>query len=143
MIEGWRPYWARTFWAELLPTEGFSGGIYVVYGARHDRCKKCDGQGGTREDGVCMYCEGRGYNISTGRWLYPVLARVLKTYRCEDVKEGDVLRIAPQAFNTSPFLDPVRSPYPLVVMSEQSSWAVVEGFDEAAQAIVVPDAIPA
>jgi hypothetical protein len=62
------------------------------------------------------------------RALYPVLARVLVTHECREVKPGDVVRFTAMNFEDAETYDGRT----FAVMYEKCMMAVIEGFDEAA-----------
>ena len=66
-----------------------------------------------------------GIYVAYSDRLYPVLGRVLRTYECLDVSEGDVVHFRPMAYDWV-HLDDGRS---FCVMNERAVDAILEGFD--------------
>jgi len=73
-----------------------------------------------------------GLFVAYPEGLYPVLGRVLRTNECRWVREGDVVRFPPLAYQYVERADGRSG----TLMDERVVLAVIEGFDEAAQAFL-------
>jgi hypothetical protein len=108
--------WPQTAIVDILKPTGFGvGGLYVDHNAGTRNVKVHDSELGD-------------YDVDVAHEYYPILARVLVTHQCREVKPGDVVRFAPMNHRDSER----PSGQTVIVMHEKSMMAVVEGFDEAA-----------
>lgn len=118
---------------------GFTAsGIYVTFDIDQGTCRNCKGTGIDQEvlrkaklinpfievRTPCWYCNGAG-KVTVGG-LPPVLGRVLKTFACREVREGDVVRFQYYTYNDVDLTDG-RS---FAVMSEKVAFAIIDGWDE-------------
>lgn len=120
-IRDWRPMWPGQALCDLIKSAGFgAAGLYA------------DPDAGTRivhtSDTDASVGDNGEYDAEVSHAYYPTLARVLVTYRCREVKAGDVVRITAMCYEDAD-LEDGRS---FKVIAERTMLAVIEGFDEAA-----------
>ncbi len=119
-IAEWRPLWPGQALCEMIAPAGFAeGGLYADHNAGTRKVHNSDSDTTVGEDGE--------YDVEVAHEYYPVLARVLVTYRCREVRPGDVVRITAMNYEEVD-LEDGRS---FKVIAEKTMLAVIEGFDEA------------